>query len=126
VLILGHKHLHLVFDDEKLATDGRNRSGIVFFQEQQLEDFLSVFCRCPVLDERLPGKVQLLEASKFFAWDRACVRLQGHAHTGQHCGIGAVGLGQLAGRLGEAPCLAGADLGERRPAIARACSLARW
>ena len=58
--------------------------------------------------------MQFLQLAQHAAGGRSRLRGQRHAHPGQHGGVGAIGLRQLAGGFGEAPRLAWIDFGERQ------------
>jgi hypothetical protein len=109
---------------------------ILPFQQRERPDFGAVFGGGAILNERFAGDMELLEFGESLA--ARGTRLdrkerpsasEGHfrcfAHAGKKRRIEAIGLGELAGCLGEAARLSRVDLDERRASLASARSKAR-
>ncbi|GMM61743.1 hypothetical protein NUTIK01_25200 [Novosphingobium sp. IK01] len=72
-------------------------------------------CGDLIFDHGPPSCQQLSEIMNIFAFNALWGQIKDHAHSCQHPGINAVGLGQTADSLSKAPRLLRIDLDERLP-----------
>ena len=96
-----------------LAIDLFEALSILTFQQRERQSFSAVLGGGSILHQGLASDVKLLQFEQKLASGWARLQFQQGAHASQDRRIQAIGLRQLAGRLGEAARLTRIDLDER-------------
>ena len=107
------------FDSGHLPIDLFEALSVLTFQQRERQNLSAVFGRGSILHQGLASDVKLLQFEQDLACSRARLQFQQGAHTSQDRRVQAIGLRQLAGRLGEAARLTRIDLDERNASDAQ-------
>jgi hypothetical protein len=101
------------FDRRNLPVDLFEALSILTFQQRERQSFSAVLGGGSIFHQGVASDVEFLEFKQDLASGRAGLQFQQGAHARQNRRIQAIGLRQLAGRLGEAARLTRIDLDER-------------
>ena len=111
------------FDGRDLTIDLLEALSVLTLQQRERQDFSAVPGGGAILHQGFASDVDLLQFEQNLAWSRARLQFQQGAHASQNRRIQAIGLRQLARRLGKAARLARIDLDERNAGRAKRASM---
>ena len=107
------------FDGRDLTIDLLEALSVLTLQQRERQDFSAVLGGGAILHQGFASDVELLQFEQDLAWSRARLQFQQGAHARQNRRIQAIGLRQLARRLGKTARLTRIDLDERNAGRAK-------